>query len=148
ELVGFAAMPAGVAAAKAAVATAFQNAFSHLNNVGKEKIKLGADVSISQISPSDPDRWVVHSADVTYLLKKKATAVSFIITKQSLTNMKSEGVPDEVLAKQESIKNREVIGEENFQRLLNDTIGEEQTVKFKKVILKHAATANFFAEIL
>ncbi len=73
---------------------------------------------------------------------KMLNPVSFIITEQSLTNMKSEGVPDDVLAKLESIKNREVICEANFQRLLNDTIGEEQTVKFKSVILKHALNPN------
>ena len=39
----------------------------------QERIDLGADFSLSQVNPSDPDRWVVHGDDVTYLLKKKAT---------------------------------------------------------------------------
>jgi hypothetical protein len=75
-LVGFNAMPAGPGA-KAAVATAFQDAFADQINAGKEQIKLGADFSLSQVSLSDPDRWVIHGDDVTYLLKKKAPSPNF-----------------------------------------------------------------------
>jgi hypothetical protein len=63
ELPGFTAMPADPVAAKAAVAAAF----------AAQSISLGADFSLSQVNPSDPDRWVAHGDDVTYLLKKKAT---------------------------------------------------------------------------
>ena len=72
ELVGLNAITTPPTAAdKAAVATAFQNAFADPVNDGKEQIKLGADFSLSQVSPSDPDRWVVHGDDVTYLLQEK-----------------------------------------------------------------------------
>ncbi len=37
------------------------------------QISLGADFSLLQVDPSDPDRWVAHGDDVTYLLKKKTT---------------------------------------------------------------------------
>ena len=70
ELVGLNVIPAAPAAAKTAVATAFENAFTDPVNDGKEKIDLGADFSLSQVNPG---RWVVHGEDVTYLLKKKAT---------------------------------------------------------------------------
>ena len=63
ELTGFTAMPTDPAAAKAAVAAAF----------GAQQISLGADFSLSHVTPSDPNRWVTHGEDVTYLLKKKAT---------------------------------------------------------------------------
>ncbi|MDN3514337.1 MAG: neuraminidase-like domain-containing protein [Candidatus Brocadia sp.] len=63
ELPGFAAMPAGAAAAKAAVAAAF----------AAQNISLGASFSLSQVTPADPNRWVAHGDDVTYLLKKKGT---------------------------------------------------------------------------
>jgi predicted CXXCH cytochrome family protein len=56
---------------------------------------------------------------------KIRTKASFKITEQSLENLKSEGVPDNILKKLENIKNQEVTG-------------EEQTVKFKSLILKHA----------
>jgi Salmonella virulence plasmid 28.1kDa A protein len=71
ELTGFASMPADPVAAKAVVAQAFKDAFADPINIGKEKIGLGGDFSLSQVSLSDPNRWVVHGDDVTYLLKKK-----------------------------------------------------------------------------
>jgi len=37
------------------------------------QISLGADFSLLQENPSNPDRWVAHGDDVTYLLKKKTT---------------------------------------------------------------------------
>ena len=74
ELPGFTSVPADAADAKAAVATAFRDAFDDPVNNDKEKIELGDDFSLS---PSDNDRWVVHGDDVTYLLKKKATTNYF-----------------------------------------------------------------------
>jgi hypothetical protein len=67
ELPGFTGMPAAPAAAKAAVAAAFS----------AKNISLGADFSLSPVNPSDPDRWVVHGDDVTYLLKKKPPSLNF-----------------------------------------------------------------------
>ena len=63
ELAGFAAMPAGDAAAKAAVAAAFSAA----------SIELSKAFSLSQVDPTDPNRWVVHGDNVTYLLRKNGT---------------------------------------------------------------------------
>jgi hypothetical protein len=78
ELAGLNAINAPPTAAdKAAVATAFQNAFADPVNDGKEQIKLGADFSLSPVSPGDPDRWIVHGDDVTYLLKKKPPSSNF-----------------------------------------------------------------------
>jgi hypothetical protein len=65
ELPGFTAIPA--AAAKAAVAAAF----------AAQGISLGADFSLSQVDPTDPDHWVAHGDDVTYLLKKKPPSLNF-----------------------------------------------------------------------
>lgn len=73
ELSGLTAIPDAGAATKAAVAQAFHDAFSNPINEGKEKIDLGADFSLSQIKPADPNLWVAHGDAVTYLLKKKAT---------------------------------------------------------------------------
>jgi len=63
ELAGFTAIPADPVAAKTAVEAAFS----------AQKINLGADFSLSQVAPSEPDRWVAHGDDVTYLLKKNGT---------------------------------------------------------------------------
>jgi hypothetical protein len=60
-LPGFTVMPADTAAAKAAVLAALT----------PHGIYLGADFVISQVNSADPNRWVVHGDDISYLLKKK-----------------------------------------------------------------------------
>jgi hypothetical protein len=88
ELVGFTAMPAPpLSTQKAAVTNAFQAAFNAPSNNGKEKIELGSNFSLSQVNPSDPDQWVVHGDNVTYLLKKKAPSLNFFA--QILPNTKA-----------------------------------------------------------
>jgi hypothetical protein len=77
ELIGLTAIPAVPATAKAAVAQAFKDAFVDPVNDGKEQITLGNNFSLSQVSAGDPNRWVVHGDDVTYLLKKKSTVNFF-----------------------------------------------------------------------
>ena len=76
ELTGLAAIPAGAAAAKAAVKAALD----------AKNVAYGGDFTFSQVDPSDPDRWVVHGTDATFLLKKKATANFFA---QLLPNTKA-----------------------------------------------------------
>ena len=73
ELPGLSAIPADAVAAKAVVAQAFKDAFADPINDGKDKIDLGADFSLSQVKPADPNLWVAHGDAVTYLLKKQAT---------------------------------------------------------------------------
>jgi Tol biopolymer transport system component/DNA-binding response OmpR family regulator len=67
-----------------------------------------------------------------------AKMASFVVTDQSLENLKSEKVPDDVLEKLEGIKDQEIMGEKEFLGKLKTTLGDEQTVKFKSLILKHA----------
>jgi uncharacterized membrane protein YphA (DoxX/SURF4 family) len=67
---------------------------------------------------------------------------SFKITEQSVENVKAAGVPNDVLEKLQSIKDQEVTQEEEFLGILKTTIGEEQTVKYKSLILKHAYQSN------
>lgn len=77
-LTGFSVMPIDAEAAKAAVAAAFENGFADPVNEGKEKIELGSNFSLSQVNPSDPDQWVVHGDNITYLLKKKNSSSIFL----------------------------------------------------------------------
>lgn len=77
ELTGFTAVPPDSTAAKAEITLAFKNALTHPVNDGKEKIELDTDFSLSQISTTDPNRWVVHGDKVTYLLMKKGTSNFF-----------------------------------------------------------------------
>ena len=76
-LTGFNAIPAAVAARKGAVASALTAALKDPVNDGKEKVAFGVDFSLLQVDPADPNLWVVHGDDATYLLKKKASADFF-----------------------------------------------------------------------
>ncbi len=76
ELTGLASLPVDPVVAKRKVLIAFT----------QKQINLGADFSLSQVDPSNPDRWVVHGDDATYLLKKKATPNFFA---QILCNTKA-----------------------------------------------------------
>ncbi len=65
----------------------FKDAFNDPINDGKEKIELGGNLSYSVLNPADPDQGgVLHSDDVTYLLKKNATSTFFA---QILRNTKA-----------------------------------------------------------
>ena len=61
---------------------------------------------------------------------------AFKITEQSLENLKSEDVPDDILEKLQNLKDQEFT-EEEFLDILKITIGDEQTVRFKSLILKY-----------
>ncbi|MFY9493395.1 MAG: peptidoglycan-binding protein [Minisyncoccia bacterium] len=63
---------------------------------------------------------------------------TFIITENALSNLKSAGIPDDILAKLQGLKDQEIVGEENFLSILKSKIGEEDTLRFKVLILKHA----------
>ena len=76
ELTGLAAIPAGAVAAKAAVKAALD----------ARNVAYDGEFTLSQVDPSDPNRWVVHGTDATYLLKKKATPNFFA---QLLPNTKA-----------------------------------------------------------
>ena len=57
----------------------------------------------------------------------------------SLSNLRSEGVPDDVLTKLQAIQNKEFLSESRFLSKLEETIGTEQTNQYKSLILKSAA---------
>ena len=76
-LTGFNTIPAAAAARKGAVASALTAALTDPVNAGKEKVAFSVDFSLLQVDPADPNRWVVHGDDATYLLKKKAIADFF-----------------------------------------------------------------------
>ncbi|HEV7472755.1 MAG TPA: neuraminidase-like domain-containing protein [Pyrinomonadaceae bacterium] len=48
-----------------------------LNALTAQGLALGSFSSLRQVALLDPDRWVVHGDQITYLLKKKATANFF-----------------------------------------------------------------------
>lgn len=62
----------------------------------------------------------------------------FEITDGSLTKLKADGVPDDVLDKLKTIKGQPVVGEGRFITLLENTIGVDKTFELKSKILKYA----------
>jgi len=62
----------------------------------------------------------------------------FKITKRSLKNLKSEGMPDKALNSLEMIQNKEIAGKERFLSILKLMIGEKHTENYKLSILKHS----------
>jgi Ca-activated chloride channel family protein len=74
-------------------------------------------------------------------VKVRATRdARFKITKGSLEKLKAEGVPDDVLRKLASLKERKmkVVGEEPFLEVVRTTVGNEPVAQLQSLILKHA----------
>jgi len=109
------------------------------NYTGPAPIKFKV-VATSEPCPdvSGEDEAEFNLYDVSVTVEPEKVAI-FKITEQSLENLKSEDVPDDVLGKLQRLKNREYTREEKFLDILKRTIGDEQTVRFAPLILKHAA---------
>ncbi len=67
-------------------------------------------------------------------------ASSIKVTEQSLEYLESEGLPNDVIYKLRTIKNQEFTNKDQFLNTLISTIGNDQTVKYKFWILRHAAS--------
>jgi hypothetical protein len=83
------------------------------------------------------------SATLYVLLKYEAVSYLlvdpvFVITEQSMTNLRSENIPDNVLDRLNSIKGSILVGRREFLNTLKERIGDEQIAKFKSSILKHS----------
>lgn len=83
----------------------------------------------------------LEPGDYTMLTEQTVQALKssrFEITEQSLTNLKTEGVPDDVLENLKGLKNQERKDKEQFLALLKTTIGDEHTDKSNALIMKYA----------
>ena len=63
---------------------------------------------------------------------------SFELTKQSLENLRKEGIPENILTSLKPLENQGITSEKEFLKLIETQIGDEETVRYKKPILKHA----------
>lgn len=79
-----------------------------------------------------------QSIILEYAEKMPEIETSFKITDQSLEELERVEIPDTVIMKLASIKDKEIIGEENFLDTLKKTIGEEETLKCYRTIPKYA----------
>ena len=69
-------------------------------------------------------------------------SLKFKLTQKSIENLKSEGVPDSVLSQLETVKDLEFPNKEQFFKLLELTIGVEQTAEHGSLILKNASLST------
>jgi hypothetical protein len=65
------------------------------------------------------------------------TPTSFILSEKTFADLKSKNIPNDMIEKLEGIKGQEINGKKGFLDLLEDTIGEEYTIKYQLLILKH-----------
>ncbi len=63
---------------------------------------------------------------------------SFLINDDVLSNLKSEGLPFNILATLESLKNQLCVGERNFENILHTKIEETAVRQYRSLIFKHA----------
>ena len=73
----------------------------------------------------------------------KTSLISLKITEQSLETLKNEGIPDEILQNLKPLENQYFAKENEVLTAIEKKIGREQAVKYKALILKHAAEKQF-----
>ncbi|MCP4121726.1 MAG: calcium-binding protein, partial [Bacteroidetes bacterium] len=64
----------------------------------------------------------------------------FKITDESLTDIRNEGVPQDIISQLEALKGNFYQTEDNFMDALEATIGEEQAANYRLAILQHTTT--------
>jgi hypothetical protein len=123
ELTGFTAVPPGEAAAHAAVDVA----------LSAGSLAVGT-FTLAQVTPSDPDRWVVHGEALTLLLKKKTTANFFA---QVLPNTKRSAEELRAYPQYVNAAAYATLGTVNYPMTLPfDLFGEEVRTAFQKAGVK------------
>ncbi len=75
---------------------------------------------------------------VTHYQLEDKNKVSFIITQQSLSGLKTTSFPDSALQNLQDIKNREFPSREQFITELKKQLGIELTTKFETLLLQHS----------
>jgi heterodisulfide reductase subunit A len=78
-----------------------------------------------------PNKYLVDKESCTYLEDP------FLILNSTIKKAKSDGLPDALAEKLEALKNVEIKTEKRFKDLLNETIGDDNTKKYKDIIFEH-----------
>jgi hypothetical protein len=66
----------------------------------------------------------------------------FMLTEDSLTRLRDEEIPEVILTELEPKINQQIIGKGKFLDILRTILGEEQTNKYKSMILKEAVVTE------
>lgn len=124
ELPGLTAFPADPAAALTAAEAALLG----------EDLRPGGNLSLSQVDPADPDRWVLHGDETTYLLKKKVGPNFFA---QVLPNTKASSAELRAYPAYVDGAAYDVLRQQRFPAALPfDLAAEEVRAGFRKAHLK------------
>jgi heterodisulfide reductase subunit A len=78
-----------------------------------------------------PNKYLVDENSCTYLEDP------YLILNSTIKKAKQDGLPEELAVKLETLKNKEIVTEKKFKDILNDTIGVENTHKYKDIIFEH-----------
>jgi len=81
---------------------------------------------------------VISELHYMFSLKAREKEASFKLTEQSFKELRDENIPEDILKTLKPLENREILVEEEFLDVIKKQIGEEQTVRYKTLILKHA----------
>lgn len=68
----------------------------------------------------------------------KLLKASFKLTEQSFEELRDENIPKDILETLKPLENRKILDEEKFLEVITKQIGEDKTVRYKTLILKHA----------
>jgi len=82
----------------------------------------------------------VQKFDTYLLFGGQDIIFAFKLTKQSLENLRNEGIPGEILEGLQPLEDQEITGENKLIDAVEKLIGRDQTVRYKELILKHALT--------
>lgn len=113
--------------------TEFIEAVNDVTPKFKEAVKTQESYSVTTLASE-----MFHVVQQKLREVFKVEQPSFKITKQCLDCLKAEDVPDKTLEKLRSLQNESIPGEKELLDILKKTIGDEPTVKFQSLIIKHA----------
>lgn len=70
--------------------------------------------------------------------------LSFILTRKSISKLRDENLPDEILRALQLLENQEIISINKFLFAIEKQIGKTQLIQYKNVILQHTIKKNLY----
>lgn len=86
------------------------------------------------------------TAGELFLILADANLDSYKLTAQSYNDLRDENVPGEIIDNLESLEDQEYESEKEFVSQLKETLGEDQAVEYRALILKYAGSTPLFLE--
>lgn len=105
--------------------------------------------TIGQILEKESVRSIIKNVVVTSIPQAKE---NFLITEQSLADLRSRGIPESFSSRLGSLKGQEIKGRENLERELEARVGEEQSSKYESQVAFYTqsfviVTEDFYSRI-